>query len=107
MFVSVRAAVAGVLEKTVPSSDRPHDVHYVTPRFAEWVQSGGRNPAILEGNDAVHTAAASSVISRYLIEASALAERLLDQGVPEEVALGLLPYEVYVRLGLDKYDKKL
>lgn len=110
MFVSVRAAVAGVLEKVVSGSKR--SVH-VTARYATWHRAGGSDPLmggldplILESNDSTRILPASEVVERHVIEAAALVERLLERGIPEEVALGLLPHEVYVRLGLDKYDRK-
>ncbi len=74
-------------------------IYRVPPSYAEWLETVGLPPRILDGSDSAgETVNSLQAVERLSNEAASTVERLILAGMPEEDALRMLPHEVYVAL---------
>jgi hypothetical protein len=76
----------------------------VTPKYMEWLKGrGGRDvsmmlPSMSGGGAFSSTGAAKFGVQHLLQQTVRIVQNLLEAGVPEDVALGLLPYEIVMMM---------
>lgn len=63
----------------------------ITPEYAKWLESN-EDPNIILGDT---TAPGKHFVQEAIFNNWAIVRMLIEKGVPEEVALGLLPHELY------------
>lgn len=76
----------------------------VTPGYAEWLKREGKDVAIMQSQFGAfsNTGPGKFAVQNLVLYCLKHVENLIDAGVPQEVALKLLPHEIYERLQIKK-----
>lgn len=80
----------------------------VTPEYADWLKKNGKDVTSMQAVPASFSGIGPGKFAvQALINFSlSTVEALVKAGVPKEVALGLLPHTVYVRLAARREERK-